>query len=596
MPMHSVLIQKLLSINAHLGKRVAENHFKIYSAGTRNAMTIIDPDKTLICLRSACNFIGSLVRNRARFIFVNTNSLYDDIIDNMTKTIGCRNDTSWRLGGFLTNSSSPRKFRGRNKKLNLTAVHPPDCIVIFDSERKSSVIDEADRLQIPVVGLVDSSTPWETFKKITYPVPANDSARFVYLFCNLITKTFLYEQKRLNAGKPETREDVQLSDQSKTDSKDNVLVLPFEKLEPLSEDLSDIKQLLDKLAILKFIGSVGGDMGLNEPKCTFEITNDTTCLDVIINNIESLNLKYGCSIPLLLMNTSNTENAIQKVLEKHSNKNVHTFLRSRDETSDRDLLKNSKKSSQRHNLYPTNLREVFISLKNNGKLDGLLSQGKEYILVVQPDDLGNLVDPRILSHLVRNNIQYCVEVLPTFSGVENSELLAQEQRIKAGQLKSTKKLWMNLKLIENPLARRTDKNFSISEFLDQPLAIALPMSRYLPLRKTSDLLLYRSDLYSIVDGIMVRNAARANSCDPSIQLGPEFEKVGEFHNRFKSIPNIVELDSLNVTGDVYFGSGITLKGKVVIKAAPQTKIVIPDGTVLENKVINRQSDVLSASL
>lgn len=52
-------------------------------------------------------------------------------------------------------------------------------------------------MQIPVVALVDSSMPWELYKRITYPVPANDSVQFVYLFCNMITKSFLLEQKRL---------------------------------------------------------------------------------------------------------------------------------------------------------------------------------------------------------------------------------------------------------------------------------------------------------------------------------------------------------------------------------------------------------------
>lgn len=43
--------------------------------------------------------------------------------------------------------------------------------------------------------------PLETFKKITYPIPANDSVQFVYLFCNLITKTIQYEKKKLAEAK-----------------------------------------------------------------------------------------------------------------------------------------------------------------------------------------------------------------------------------------------------------------------------------------------------------------------------------------------------------------------------------------------------------
>lgn len=38
-----------------------------------------------------------------------------------------------------------------------------------------------------------------------------------------------------------------------------------------------------------------------------------------------------------------------------------------------------------------------------------------------------------------------------------------------------------------------------------------------------------------------------------------FTQVADFLNRFKSIPSIVELDSLKVSGDVWFGSGVTLK-------------------------------------
>ncbi|MFS7936409.1 putative ribosomal protein S2, bacteria/mitochondria/plastid [Helianthus anomalus] len=73
----------------------------------------------------------------------------------------------------------------RINMFNLTSVYRPDCVVIFETKRKCSVISEATRL-------VDPSMSLETFKKITYPVPENVSVQFVYLFCNLITKTIQY--------------------------------------------------------------------------------------------------------------------------------------------------------------------------------------------------------------------------------------------------------------------------------------------------------------------------------------------------------------------------------------------------------------------
>ena len=50
-------------------------------------------------------------------------------------------------------------------------IQPPDYVAVLDTERKSSVILEADRLQVPIVALVDSNMPWEYFKKITHRIP-----------------------------------------------------------------------------------------------------------------------------------------------------------------------------------------------------------------------------------------------------------------------------------------------------------------------------------------------------------------------------------------------------------------------------------------
>jgi len=129
-------------------------------------------------------------------------------------------------------------------------------------------------------------------------------------------------------------------------------------------------------------------------------------------------------------------------------------------------------------------------------------------------------------------------------------------------------------------------------FFDRAIGINVPRSRFLPVKATSDLLLVQSDLYKLSeDGYVVRNEARTNPSNPSIELGPEFKKVGNFLGRFKSIPSIVELDSLKVSGDVWFGANIVLKGKVTITAKSGSKLEIPDGAVLENKDINGPEDI-----
>jgi len=192
----STVCTKLLCTNAHLGRRVAAHHFKVYICGSRNGIAILDSDKTLICLRNALHFIGSLIRKKGRSFFLKTNQIFFyEIIEEMAS---CINDSQCKIGAFLTNSyANPKKFRSRKKKINFGLNQQPDCVVILKADRKSSVILEADRSQIPIAALVDSTIPWESYKRITYPIPANDPIQFVYLFRHSITKTA--ERPRITA-------------------------------------------------------------------------------------------------------------------------------------------------------------------------------------------------------------------------------------------------------------------------------------------------------------------------------------------------------------------------------------------------------------
>ncbi len=62
--------------------------------------------------------------------------------------------------------------------------------------------------------------------------------------------------------------------------------------------------------------------------------------------------------------------------------------------------------------------------------------------------------------------------------------------------------------------------------------------------------------------------------------------MGDYNARFKTVPDILELDQLTVSGDVWFGANVVLRGSVIIVANTGSRIDIPDGTVLENKVVS----------
>ncbi|CAN0911690.1 UTP--glucose-1-phosphate uridylyltransferase [Linum grandiflorum] len=619
MTIHSVIIQKLLSTNAHLGKRAAAHHFKIFTSGVRDGVSIIDSDKTLICLRNATNFIGQLAREKnARFLFVNTNPLFDEIVEQMTKKIGLyspRDKIIWKMGGFLTNSFSPKKFRSRNKKVCFAPVQPPDCVVVLDTDRKSSVILEAARLQVPIVALVDSNLPRDYYEKIAYPIPANDSMEFVYLFCNIITKTFLLERKKMREANGDTVEDepsisskelgkeFQRSEQSKSITRtssatDEVLVVPYESLVPILEDSEETKQILDKLVVVKLNSTLGTAVGFNGPKSMIDVRDGVTSLDLLVNQIQNLNQKYGSDIPLVLINSARTHDDTSKVLEQYSTSNIDILPVQQGQQlgESPDVLENENK------LYASDQAAALRSLIDSGALDVLLAKGKEYVLVVSPDNSAVAVDAKILNHLITNKIELCMELGeiaedPSAHSMEKFKFI------------STKTLWLSLNAIKRLAGTNSLKvdNVSTSEevednqlpsqdflpisLFDKAVGINVPQSRFLQLNTTSDLLLVKSDLYAVIDGSLARNPFRSSPLDPSIQLGPEFEKIDHFESRFQSIPSIVELDALKVTGDVWFGAGVTLKGTVSINAKPGTTLEIPNGSVIENKDINDVADI-----
>ncbi|PNY05909.1 UTP-glucose-1-phosphate uridylyltransferase [Trifolium pratense] len=94
-----------------------------------------------------------------------------------------------------------------------------------------------------------------------------------------------------------------------------------------------------------------------------------------------------------------------------------------------------------------------------------------------------------------------------------------------------------------------------------------------------------SDLFTLVDGSVIRNRVRANPENPSIELGTEKSKI--YITDYCVI--IVELDSLKVDGDVWFGveSMSSSREMSSIIAKSGVKLKVPDGAVTVNKVFNR---------
>lgn len=419
----------------------------------------------------------------------------------------------------------------------------------------------------------------------------------------------------------------------------NEVVVPYNDLAPLSDDPADTRALLEKLAVLKLNGGLGTTMGCTGPKSVIEVRNGETFLDLIVKQIEILNSKYNCNVPLVLMNSFNTHDDTLEIIKKYQNSELQVKLFNQSQYP-RMLAKDlmpwpAKGKLDKSGWYPPGHGDVFASLVNSGKLDELLAEGKEYIFVANSDNLGATVDLKILNHLVKNRNEYCMEVTPkTLADVKGGTLISYEGRVQlleiaqvpdehVGEFKSIEKfkifnsnnLWVNLKaikrlaeadalhmeIIPNPkevdgvkvMQLETAAGAAI-RFFDRAIGVNVPRSRFLPVKATSDLLLVQSDLYTVEEGLVIRNRGRNKQDNPTVELSSEFKKVGDFLKRFKSIPSILYLDNLKVSGDVWFGSGIKLKGKVAIEAKKGEQVVLPDNVTVEDKLVTagpRYSDL-----
>lgn len=186
--------------------------------------------------------------------------------------------------------------------------------------------------------------------------------------------------------------------------------------------------------------------------------------------------------------------------------------------------------------------------------------------------------------------------------------------IKKFQIFNCNSLWINLKAIKRVLSNDELDLEIIVNHKDLPggepviqletactaaikhfrgaKGVNVPRSRFLPVKACSDLLLIQSDLYSLEHGALVMSPKRMFGQTPVVKLGDTFKKISNYQKRFKSIPNIIELDHLTVSGDVVFGRGVQLCGTVIIVANEGSHITIPDGSILENKLISGNLSVI----
>lgn len=228
--MSDVTMRDMLEAGVHFGHQTRYWNPKMapYLFGHRQKMHIINLEHTLPMYRKAIHFLGSEVRNQARILFVGTKRPAQRIIREEAERCGMPYVNRRWLGGLLTNfktvSSSVKRLReledmhqdngmaGLTKKEALSLSREweklraslsgikdmerlPDILFVIDTGYESIAVSEARKLNIPVVGVVDSNNSPDV---VDYVIPGNDDAiRAIRLYCKGVADAILEVREAL---------------------------------------------------------------------------------------------------------------------------------------------------------------------------------------------------------------------------------------------------------------------------------------------------------------------------------------------------------------------------------------------------------------
>ena len=217
--MTKVSITSLLDAGSHFGHQTRRWNPKMkpYLFGSRGDIDIIDRKQTLVGLDQAYTFVSELAKKGGTVLFVGTKKQAQEAVADAANKCGMPYVNARWLGGMLTNFVTIRSRVNRMEELeameadgrmavlpkkeqillhkelsklqtNLNGIRnmkrTPDAVFVIDTNREAIAIHESRRLDIPVVGTLDTNCDPDD---VDFGIPANDDAiRSVRLLADFI--------------------------------------------------------------------------------------------------------------------------------------------------------------------------------------------------------------------------------------------------------------------------------------------------------------------------------------------------------------------------------------------------------------------------
>jgi small subunit ribosomal protein S2 len=228
-----ITMKELLEAGVHFGHQTRRwnPQMKKFIFMERNGIYIIDLQKTLKCIQDARAAIVKVARNGGHVLFVGTKKQAKQIVGEDAGRCGMYHVTERWLGGMLTNFKTIKTSIKRLKELDgmvadgtmdklskkevsrLTRERErlefafsgikdmpglPSLVFIVDTKKEKIAVAEANRLGIPIVGVVDTNCDPTL---INFPIPGNDDAlRAIKLFSGMVADTVVEARSMSREG------------------------------------------------------------------------------------------------------------------------------------------------------------------------------------------------------------------------------------------------------------------------------------------------------------------------------------------------------------------------------------------------------------
>src|SRR3954464_15664214 len=217
-------MKDLLEAGVHFGHQTKRWNPKMkeFIFGERNGIYILDLGKTVRLFKDAEDFVTNLAAAGKTILFVGTKRQAQDVIAEEAVRCGMYHVNQRWLGGLLTNFNTIQRSLARLRDLesmitdgrydtlskkevarlekerrklekNLEGIRGmtklPDAVFIVDTRKEQIAVDEARKLKIPIIGIVDTNCDPD---QVDFKIPGNDDAlRSIRLFAARIADAVL---------------------------------------------------------------------------------------------------------------------------------------------------------------------------------------------------------------------------------------------------------------------------------------------------------------------------------------------------------------------------------------------------------------------